>query len=101
MFNGANNPWGDIPGRDVYLDGPLPDDRLHDFKASATYAATNWLSLGVRYNFASGFPYNRLFRNDVTGAYENYRAARGMNPGNNLNDPDDDRDAALCPTSRS
>jgi hypothetical protein len=97
VYNGANNPYGDIPGRDVYLDGPLPDDRLHDFKVSGTYAATNWLSLGFRYNFASGFQYNRLFRNDVTGSFENYRAQRGYNPGNNLNDPADDRELRLPP----
>jgi Carboxypeptidase regulatory-like domain len=91
VYNGANNPYGDIAGRDIYLDGPLPDDRLHDFKASGTYAATNWLSLGVRYTFASGFPYDRLFRNDVTNSYENRRSIRGTNPGTNLNDPGDDR----------
>jgi hypothetical protein len=97
VFNGAGNQWGDIPGRDVYLDGALPDDRLHDFKVSGTYSATNWLSLGFRYNFASGFQYNRLFRNDGTGSFENYRAARGYNPGNNLNDPADDRELRLPP----
>jgi hypothetical protein len=91
VYNGANNPWGDIPGRDAYLNGPLPDDRLHDIKASATYSATPWLLLGFRYNFSSGFQYNRLFRNDVTGGYDNYRAARGINPGNDINDPADDR----------
>ena len=37
-------------------------------------------SLGVRYSFHSGFPYNRLFRNDVTGNYENYRAERRHQP---------------------
>ena len=92
MFNGANNPYGDIPGRDVFLEGPLPDDRRHDIKASATWAATRWLSMGMRYNYASGFPYNRLYRNEVTGNYENYRALRGINPGTNINDPNDDRD---------
>jgi hypothetical protein len=91
VFNGSNNPWGDIPGRDVYLDGPLPDDRLHDLKVSGTYQATPWLSTGFRYNFSSGFPYERRFRNDVTGSYENLRAQRGVNPGTNLNDPADDR----------
>jgi hypothetical protein len=60
-------------------------------KASLQYSAFKWLSFGVRYNFMTGFPYNRLFRNDVTGAYENYRATTGVNPGRNLNDPTDDR----------
>jgi hypothetical protein len=91
VFNGSNNPWGDIPGRDVYLDGPLPDDHRHEIKASATVAARTWLSLGIRYNFTAGFPYNRLFRNEATGGYDNYRAVRGVDPGRNLNDPGDDR----------
>jgi hypothetical protein len=91
VFNGSGNPWGDIPGRDVFLDGPLPDDRRHDIKASATWAATRWLSFGLRYQYGSGFPYNRLYRNEVTGQYDNYRATRGVNPGNNINDPNDDR----------
>jgi hypothetical protein len=91
VFNGANNPYGDIPGRDVFLSGPLPDDRRHDIKASATWAATRWLSMGMRYQYSSGFPYNRLYRNEVTGNYENYRALRGVNPGTNINDPNDDR----------
>jgi hypothetical protein len=91
VFDGSSNAWGDIPGRDVFLDGPLPDDRTHDVKLSLTYAATSWLSVGGRYNFSSGFPYNRLFRNEVTNGYDTYRAQRGMNPGTNLNDPADDR----------
>jgi hypothetical protein len=95
VFDGANNRWGDIPGRDVYLDGPLPDDHLHDIKASGSVSATRWLSFGARYSFNSGFPYNRLFRNDVTGSFENYRATMGTNPGRNLNDPQDDRQLRL------
>ena len=97
VYNGADNPWGDIPGRDAYLNGPLPDDRLHDLKISMTYAASSWLSLGARYNFASGFPYNRLFKNESTLAYDDYRAARGVNPGTDLNDPADDRDLRYPP----
>jgi hypothetical protein len=95
VFDGSDNPWGDIPGRDVYLDGPLPDDHLHDVKASMTYGPTSWLSFGARYNFASGFPYNHLYRNEVTGSYEDYRARRGINPGANINDPADDRELRL------
>jgi hypothetical protein len=92
VFNGSGNQYADIPGRDVFLDGPLPDDRRHDVKASATWAATRWLSLGFRYQYGSGFPYSRLYRNEVTNGYENYRARRGVNPGNNINDPNDDRE---------
>jgi hypothetical protein len=91
VFDDSSNPWGDIAGRDVYLNGPGLDDHTHDIKVSGQLSATNWLSFGMRYNFASGFPYQRLFRNDVTGAYENLRATRGINPGGNLNDPGDDR----------
>jgi len=91
VFDGSSNPFGDIPGRDVFLNGPLPDDRRHDLKMSATWSATRWLSMGMRYQYGSGFPYNRLFRNEATNAFENYRATRGINPGNNINDPNDDR----------
>jgi hypothetical protein len=95
VFNGMNNQWGDIPGRDVYLSGFLPDDHRHEVKANLQLVATNWLSFGVRYSFLSGFPYNRLFRNDETGSYENYRAQVGVNPGSNINDPGDDRPLRL------
>jgi hypothetical protein len=56
------------------------------------FQATKWLSAGIRYSFQSGFPYNRYFRNDVTGSNENLRSQTGTNPGTNLNDPADDRD---------
>jgi hypothetical protein len=92
VFNGASNAWGDIPGRNVYLDGPGPDDRLHDVKVSGNWSVTNYLSLGMRYNFYTGGPYERLYRNDPLNAYENRRAPRGQNPGTNLNDPSDDRE---------
>jgi hypothetical protein len=95
VFDGLDNPWGDIPGRDAYLYGPGADDHRHDIKASLQYAATKWLSMGIRYNFQTGFPYNRLFRNEVTGNNENYRAAVGQNAGTNVNDPNDDRPLRL------
>ena len=46
----------------------------------------------MRYQYASGFIYNRLFLNSVTNSFENYRAPRGVNPGTNINDPTDDRE---------
>jgi hypothetical protein len=95
VHNGSSNSWGDIPGRDIYLDGPLPDDRMHDLKLSGTYALASWLSFGMRYNFYTGSPYDRYFRNSVTNSYENLRATRGTNPGNNINDPADDRQLRL------
>ena len=92
VFNGANNRWGDIPGRDLFLDGYLPDDRRHDVKASMSWAVTKWLSLGARYQFGSGFPRARLFRNATTGSFEDYRAPLGIDPGSDINDPGDDRE---------
>jgi len=91
VFDGASNPWGEKPGRALYLYGPGPDDHAHDVKASLQYSLTSWLSTGIRYNFSSGFPYNMLFRNDATGSYEDRRASPGMSPGVNPNDPGDDR----------
>jgi len=95
VFNDSDNPYGDIPGRDIYLNGPGGDDHAHDVKVTMQFSATKWLSFGTRYNFQSGFPYNRLFRNDVTGSYETYRATTGINPGSNLNDAGDDRPLRL------
>ena len=92
---GTNNPWGDIPARDVFLDGPLNDDHTHEFKVSLVMMATPWLSFGSRTTYMSGFPYSRLFRNDETTTYDQYRAVRGYNPGTNLNDPADDRELRL------
>ena len=57
--------------------------------------STRWVSAGLRYRYYSGRPYNRLYRNDVTGAFDLYRARVGENPGTNINDPDDDRSLRL------
>jgi hypothetical protein len=95
VWNDLNNPWGDVPGRDVYLAGPLPDDHRHEVKANLVYSATRWLSLGMMYNYYSGTPYNRLFYNDLSKSYTDYRAGLGTNPGSNANDPSDDRPLRL------
>ncbi len=95
MFDGINNAWGDIGPRDVYLYGHLPDDHRHEVKLSSTFQVTGWLSAGLRYRYYSGRPYSRRFRNDLTGAYDLYRARVGETPGANLNDPDDDRSLQL------
>jgi hypothetical protein len=95
VFNSNNNPWGDIPARDLFLDGLLPDDHKHEVKLILSYQATPWLSFGNRTTFMSGMPYDRLFRSDVTNAFDSYRAPRAINPGNNLNDPSDDRELRL------
>jgi hypothetical protein len=86
-----DNELGDIPGRDVYLQGYLPYDRRHELRASATYQLTRWLSAGLNYNYYSGMPYSHRFYNAETGKFDDYRAAVGVNPGTNLNDPGDDR----------
>jgi hypothetical protein len=93
--NYSINPWGDIPARDVFLLGYLPDDHRHAIKAALTYQATRWLSFGSRTSYTSGFPYDRLFRNAETNTFDVYRATRGINPGNNLNDAGDDRELRL------
>jgi hypothetical protein len=95
VFNSSSNPYGDIPGRDIYLYGALPDDHRHEVKVSLGYQATNWLSFGSRTTYTSGMPYDRLYRNDVTGSYDIYHATRGINSGNNINDPADDRTLRL------
>jgi hypothetical protein len=93
--SGANTAWGDIPSRDRYLDGYLPDDHRHEVKGSLSFQATTWLSFGSRTTYTSGQPTERLFRNDETGTYDVYRATRGINPGANVNDPGDDRQLRL------
>jgi hypothetical protein len=95
VAGGTGNAWGDIPGRDIYLDGYLPDDHRHEVKISMSVQATQWLSFGSRTTYTSGQPYDRLFRNDETGSYDVYRATRGINPGANVNDPADDRQLRL------
>jgi hypothetical protein len=87
-----DNLYGDIPGRDVYLSGYLPDDHRHEIKWTLSYQATSWLSFGARYKYLSGQPYSRLFFNSVTNTWDLYRAPVGINPGANLNDPNDDRE---------
>ena len=90
-----NNEFGNIPPRDIFLWGNLPNDRRHELRASVAYQATTWLSAGILYTYYSGSPYSRRFYNPVTGGYDNYRARVGINPGNNINDPSDDRELRL------
>jgi hypothetical protein len=90
-----NNPFGDNAGRDVYLYGLLKDDRRHDIRGSATWQVTNYLSLGTTFSISSGNPYTKVYRNSVTGKFEDQRANTGLNPGLNPNDPGDDRELVL------
>jgi hypothetical protein len=95
QLKGTEGSYGDNPAQDVYLYGYLPDDHRHEMKALVQYSATSWLSTGIRYEYRSGFPYNRYFRNGVTNSFEDYRAPLGINPGTNVNDPSDDRELRL------
>ena len=95
VFEGINNQWGDDAPQNVFLWGPLSDDHRHEVKLSATYQMTPYLSMGLRYRYFSGTPYNRLYRNETTGNFDLYRARVGINPGNNINDPNDDRELRL------
>jgi hypothetical protein len=94
-LRGANDNYGDNPGQDIYLVGYLSDDHRHEIKALVQYAMLSWLTTGIRYDYHSGFPYNRRFRNDVSGGFDDYRAGLGINPGTNINDPGDDRPLRL------
>jgi hypothetical protein len=98
--SGDNNLYADIPGRDVYLYSFLQDDHRHDVRGSATYAFTNWLSLGTTYSFQSGAPYSRVFKNALTGKFEDYRARVGSDPGVDINAPEDDRELRLPDVTR-
>jgi hypothetical protein len=95
VLDGISNLYGDIGPRDPFLYGYLPDDSRHNFRATMTYEWARWLSTGFIYNYSSGRPYLRRFRNIVTGGYDDYRAPVGINPGTNLNDPGDDRELRL------
>jgi hypothetical protein len=95
VLEGNDNLYGDIGPRDHFLYGPLADDHRHEIKANFSYRFAPWLSTTVRYSYYSGTPYNRRYRNDVTGRFDNQRARVGANPGNNINDPNDDRELRL------
>ena len=95
VLDGTGNLYGNIPPRDIYLDSYLPDDSRHNIRMTATYAWTRWFTTGVLYDYRSGRPYARRFRNPETTGFEDYRARVGINPGTNLNDPADDRESRL------
>jgi hypothetical protein len=95
LDSGYNQPYGQIAPRDAYLYGYLPDDSRHAVRATGTYAVNRWLTCGAIYNYLSGRPYQRRFRNAVTNQYDDYRASVGVDPGVNINDPGDDRPLRL------
>jgi hypothetical protein len=67
-FWGTSDPFLITPG--VPAEGPEADDRRHAVKASAAWAASAWLSIGLRYQYGSGFPVDPFYRSEVTGIYE-------------------------------
>jgi hypothetical protein len=78
-----------------FLDGYLPDDHRHEIKLTATYWVRPWFSTGFRYVYTSGTPGLHLFFDPVTGTYNSYRSPVGVDPGNNINDPNDNRTLRL------
>jgi Carboxypeptidase regulatory-like domain len=95
VLDGSSNRYGDIGPRDFFLYGSLGDDHRHELKMNMSFRAFSWLGMGLRYSYISGTPYNHLYRNDVTGSFENQEARVGINPGTNPNDPGDDRELRL------
>jgi hypothetical protein len=90
--NNESNAFGVTPARDLYyLWGFLPDDARHVLNASVVKQWTRWFGAGLVYRYTSGKPYSRLFRNDVTAAFDDHRARVGTSAGANVNDPADDR----------
>ena len=96
VFDTENNAWGDIPPRDLFLWGNMPDDSRHVIKTTLNYRFTQLaVDCGVLYQYRSGTPYNRWYYNTATGGYDMLRARVGVNPGTNINDPGDDRELRL------
>ena len=95
VLDGEHNFHGDIGPRNLFLDGYLSDDSRHNVRDDQQLPWTRWLSTGFIYDYRSGRPYQRRYRNTITGGYEDYRARVGINPGANINDPLDDRELRL------
>jgi hypothetical protein len=95
VLDGFNNLYGDIGPRDIFLEGPLGDDHRHEVKLNFSYRFTPWLSTSWRTSYWSGTPYSRNFRNDSTAKFDDRKARVGTNPGVDINNPDDDREARL------
>lgn len=74
-----------------YLYGPLPDDLRHMVKLQTYYAWDFGLTLGAVYRFESGSPYSAFYRDTENESFALRRAPRGRHPGNDINDPEDDR----------
>jgi hypothetical protein len=102
----AGNYYGTNPVQDQFLYGPLADDHRHEIKMFGAYDFVEWLTAGFRFTYYSAMPTNRLFYEayPLPGAslppgtaapFTSYRSPPGIDPGNNLNDPNDDRTLRL------
>ncbi|MFA6957379.1 MAG: TonB-dependent receptor [Thermoanaerobaculia bacterium] len=75
-------------GRDltkITNDGPLSNDRRHQFKASGVYLTSFNLSVGMSAYWRSGTPLTRYGYSDAYGRYEFFltkRGAEGRSPSN-------------------
>ena len=85
----------DNPRQDVYELGYLGDDNRHTIKAQFFYKWEFGLTVGVSGVYQTGGPYSHYYLNDYDGDYTNRRAPRGYDPGDDLNDPSDDRELRL------
>lgn len=109
LFNGAYNlTWYtgttqelltrayDNPRQSVHLNGPLPDEHRHELKIQMSYRFDLGLTLGFNYLFQSGGPYDKFYENLYDGDHTNRRAGRGYDPGDDPNDPSDDKPLRLA-----
>jgi len=85
--NSINGAFLDNPGQTQFYYGPL--DRRHDLRALVTYDTTNYLSLGVIFNFLSGAPYNHYYYDREYATFNALRTKRGYDTRNTLNLDDD------------
>jgi hypothetical protein len=95
VLDGFQNYYGNVGPQNQFLSGYLPDDHRHEIKLTATYWVRPWFSAGFRYVYTSGTPALHLFFDPVTGTYNSYRSPVGVDSGNNINDPADNRTLRL------
>lgn len=81
----------DNPRQNSYLDGDLPDDVRHNFKAQGHHEWESGFGLGFAWRYETGTPYSPGYYNEWDSGYTNRNAPRGYYVGNDPNDPLDDR----------
>jgi hypothetical protein len=75
--------------------GFLENDVRHNARVSASYELPLGLSVGGTAVYLSGRPYNHYYLNNYYGDYYDRRARRGFDPGEDLDDPSDDKELRL------